>query len=369
AFEHPGAAGACREDPEQQVERVADGPGVGVRAEVAHPLALGAAHHLQPGVLLVEGDGQVRVRLVVAVADVEARVVLLDPGVLQLQRLDLGGHGDPVHRGGGGDHLLGARVQRPDVAEVGVQAVTQALRLADVDHPTRLVAEPVDPGRVRDGARGGAVGRRVWHVASLVRARLPGSARQAREIDSPSIVIFRSGSGRVAGPEVTDPSAAENRLPWHPHMIVPSATAASVHCMWVQVASKALNVPAVGWVMIAFWPGKIFPPPTGISAVVARAPPPPARVGAPPAGGAPASADPPSGPAPPSPPPHAATTAATPAPAAPVSSARRLVSVMCRTSLVVGSRPTVDTAARTRGFNTDPAGSTAGLRRLRRRSA
>ena len=64
---------------------------MGVRAEVADALALGAAHHLDPRVLLVERDGQVGVALVVAVLDVEPRVELLDPGVLELQRLDLGG--------------------------------------------------------------------------------------------------------------------------------------------------------------------------------------------------------------------------------------------------------------------------------------
>ena len=41
-LEDPGAAGARREDAQQQVDRLADRPGVGVRAEVAHALALGA---------------------------------------------------------------------------------------------------------------------------------------------------------------------------------------------------------------------------------------------------------------------------------------------------------------------------------------
>lgn len=47
-LEHPGGAGAGREDAQQQVERLADRPGVRVRPEVAH-FALRAAHHLQPG--------------------------------------------------------------------------------------------------------------------------------------------------------------------------------------------------------------------------------------------------------------------------------------------------------------------------------
>ena len=95
----PARAGAHREHPQQQVERLADRPGVRVGAEVAHALALGAAHHLQPRELLAQRDGEVRVGLVVAVLDVEARVELLDPGVLQLQRLDLGGDDGPLDAG------------------------------------------------------------------------------------------------------------------------------------------------------------------------------------------------------------------------------------------------------------------------------
>ena len=52
AAEHPGAAGAGREDPQQEVERLADGPGVGVGPEVAHALAARAAVDVQPGELL-----------------------------------------------------------------------------------------------------------------------------------------------------------------------------------------------------------------------------------------------------------------------------------------------------------------------------
>ena len=171
-LEHAGRAGAGREHPQQQVERLADRPGVRVRAEVAHALALGAAHHLQPRVLLVQRHRQRRVGLVVAVADVEPRVELLDPGVLELQRLDLGAHDRPLDARRGGDHLPGARVQRGDVGEVGVQPLPQALRLADVDDPAALVAEPVD-ARARAGscpARGGtSTGRARFEVSAPKR--------------------------------------------------------------------------------------------------------------------------------------------------------------------------------------------------------
>lgn len=44
--------------------------------------------------------------------------MLLDEAELEHQRLDLVAHLDPFDRGGGGDHLGGARVQRRRVGEV-----------------------------------------------------------------------------------------------------------------------------------------------------------------------------------------------------------------------------------------------------------
>src|SRR5690606_2772313 len=105
------------------------------------------------------------VALVVAVLDVEPGVVLLDPGVLQLERLDLRGHHRPLHGRGRGDYGAGARVETGQVLEVVRQALAQALRLPDVDHPAVLVTEPVDPRRVGDLARFGAVAGGVGHVS------------------------------------------------------------------------------------------------------------------------------------------------------------------------------------------------------------
>ena len=146
ALEHAGGAGAGREDAGERVERLADRPGVGVGPEVADALPLRPAHHLQPRVLLVQGDREARVALVVAVADVEPRVELLDPVVLELQRLDLGADDGPLDARRGRHHLPGARVQARDVGEVAVQPLAEALGLADVDDPAVRVAEPVDPG-------------------------------------------------------------------------------------------------------------------------------------------------------------------------------------------------------------------------------
>ena len=176
-LEHPGRAGPGREDPQQQVEGLADGPGVRVGAEVADPLLLRAAHHLQPRELLVEGHGQAGIALVVAVLDVEPRVELLDPAVLQLQGLDLGADHRPLHGGRGGHHGLGPRVQVREVLEVRRESRPQAARLADVDDPAVRVAEPVDPRRLRDRPRRGTVRRRISHPTTL---RPPGESRCAR---------------------------------------------------------------------------------------------------------------------------------------------------------------------------------------------
>ena len=92
------AARADREAPQQQVERVADRVGVGVRAEVAGALALAAPHHQRPRPLVVDGHGEERVALVVAEPDVEPRIVLLDEAELEHERLDLVADRRPLDR-------------------------------------------------------------------------------------------------------------------------------------------------------------------------------------------------------------------------------------------------------------------------------
>ena len=96
ALEHPGGAGAHREHAQREVERLADRPRVGVRAEVAGPLALGTAHHLRPRELLAERHREVGVGLVVAVADVEARSNSLIQVYSSLEGLDLGRDDGPL---------------------------------------------------------------------------------------------------------------------------------------------------------------------------------------------------------------------------------------------------------------------------------
>ena len=107
ALEHAVRAGAHREDGQQGIQGLADGPHLRVRAEVAHTLPALAAGDHGARVHVVDGHGQVRVGLIVAEGDVEARRVLLDPGVLQMQGLHLAGHHGPFDAGGGVHHRVG----------------------------------------------------------------------------------------------------------------------------------------------------------------------------------------------------------------------------------------------------------------------
>ena len=140
------AARADREAAQQEVERVADRVGVGVRPEVPRALALAAAHHERPRPLLVDGHREERVALVVAQPDVEPRVVLLDQRELEHQRLDLVAHRRPLDRLRRLDHLTGARVEVLRRLEVVREALAKAGRLADVDHAAVGVLELIRAG-------------------------------------------------------------------------------------------------------------------------------------------------------------------------------------------------------------------------------
>ena len=154
------AARANRETAQQQIEGVANRVGVRVRPEVLGALALAAAHHQRPRELLVERDRQERVALVVAQPDVEPRPMLLDEAVLEHQRLDLVADLDPLHRLRGGHHLRRPRMHVARILEVVRQPLTQARRLADVDHATERVLELIRAWCVRDRAGLGALDHR-----------------------------------------------------------------------------------------------------------------------------------------------------------------------------------------------------------------
>ena len=134
-----------REGAVEDVERLAHLLRVGVRAEVddAAPVPLAREH--DPRELVLDGDGDVRVRLVVAQPHVERRPVAADQVLLQVERLRLGRGDDDLDPLDPLDHLL-----EPDPrvagAEVGTHAGTERLRLADVHDLVPRAAEEVDAG-------------------------------------------------------------------------------------------------------------------------------------------------------------------------------------------------------------------------------
>jgi len=164
AVEHTLRAGAHREHPQQRVDRVPDRPRLCVGPEVARALALAAAADEDARELLRPGHRHPRVGLVVAVLDVEPGLVLLDPGVLELQRLELVADQRPFDPGSRTHHGLGAEVQRRGIGEVGVQPLAEVDRLPHVDHPAVGVAEAVHAGTRRDGAGCRTVARRISHA-------------------------------------------------------------------------------------------------------------------------------------------------------------------------------------------------------------
>ena len=173
-------ARADREHLDHEVDRVVHGPDLRVRAEVAGARDAPVAGDDDARGLVGEGDRHVRVGLVVFVAHVERRRELLDPHVLELQRLDVAADHGPLHRGRRRHHAAGAFVQRVQRREVVRQPRTQVLRLADVEHPALRVAEAVHTGLRRDLARLRLVGKGVRHQPALRADSTPStSARKA----------------------------------------------------------------------------------------------------------------------------------------------------------------------------------------------
>ena len=142
-------AAAHREDLEHQVERLPDRPDLRVRTEVLGALQLPVARDQHPRHLVAERDREVRVRLVVPELHVERRRELLDPAVLELERLELGADDGPLDARRGEHHAPRALVQRPQGLEVVAEPCAEVLRLPDVQHATPRVAEPVDARRGR----------------------------------------------------------------------------------------------------------------------------------------------------------------------------------------------------------------------------
>ena len=120
-----------REDAVEHVERLAHLLRVRVRAEVrdAGPVPLAREHH--PRVLVLDGDRDVRERLVVAEPHVERRPVPLDEVLLEVERLDLAAGDDHLDVG---DPLR----QLPDLrAAVAASSGSTSARATAATSPSR----------------------------------------------------------------------------------------------------------------------------------------------------------------------------------------------------------------------------------------
>ena len=173
-------AAAHREGLEHDVDRLANRPRSRVRAEVPRVRDAAVAGDEHPRHGITQRDGQVGVALVVLVLHVEGRVELLDPGVLELQRLEVVAHDCPLHRGGGLHHLAGAVMQGAQGGEVVAEAGAEVLGLAHVQHSGRGIPEPVDARLGRDLTRLRAPADRLRHALPLARRERPPASQGGR---------------------------------------------------------------------------------------------------------------------------------------------------------------------------------------------
>ena len=118
------------------------GPAIGV------PVLRGPAHDVEARVVLLEGQPEVGMILVVAEADVVQRLVALDEVVLESQRLHLGVGDHELEIGDVLDHPGLVELRRAGSLEVRPHPVAQHPGLADVDDRAVYALEQVDPGPV-----------------------------------------------------------------------------------------------------------------------------------------------------------------------------------------------------------------------------
>ena len=147
--EHRVLAGAQAKHLLQQLDRLLHRPRTWIRSEVLVPTIDAAAVVRHPRVL-VRHQLQVRVALVVAKQDVEARRQRLDQVVLEQQRLGLAAHHRRLQPHDAAHHHADARALVVFV-EVAGHALLQVARLADIEHLVGRVEESVDTRQRRQG--------------------------------------------------------------------------------------------------------------------------------------------------------------------------------------------------------------------------
>jgi hypothetical protein len=138
-------AGPVGKDAVQDVERLTHLLRVRVRPEVDDAATVPFAREHDARVLVLDGDGDVGVRLVVAETDVEGRPVTADEVLLEVEGLGLVPRRDHLEALDPLRELLHPEPRVPG-PEVGADARTKRFRLADVEHGVPRVPEEVDAG-------------------------------------------------------------------------------------------------------------------------------------------------------------------------------------------------------------------------------
>ncbi len=191
-------AGAEHEDLREQVEGAAHALGVGVGTEVGAPGPVALAGEVDAREVLVEGDRDEGVGLVVAQADVEARAVLLDEALLGEQRLGLGGDDEALDVLDAAHHLGMARAAwHIGFGEVRGDALADRLGLADVEHAALAVAEQVDAGLV--GKAAALLGDPLLGCGSRIKHHESTISSAAHPSHHGICTVFLAGDARGGG--------------------------------------------------------------------------------------------------------------------------------------------------------------------------
>ncbi len=119
-----------------------------VRSVVGRPVFPQPPGHVHARIIL-GGELDVRIRLVVAQQDVVARLALLDQVVLERQRFFLVVDVDKIDLASLADQRAGLGVRQAVVVEVAAHAAAQVLRLADIDDRSVGVLVKVHSGEER----------------------------------------------------------------------------------------------------------------------------------------------------------------------------------------------------------------------------
>ena len=177
-------AGPEREDLAEELQRLVDARGRGIRAEVAAAVADEPPRAHDPRKVLAERDLHERVALVVPETDVEARPMLLDEVALEEVGLADGVGDDVVDVRDVADHPADADVLGRPLPEVGAHAAPERVRLADVQDAPARVLHQVDARAGRQAPQHGA--QRLGECALRAHGSILG--------------VVRAGDRLAAGP-------------------------------------------------------------------------------------------------------------------------------------------------------------------------